>query len=65
LVCILKILRRKTSHEFIEANLNEEKLTEGIFAPWMMYKDEFLSIGGHDPRMHSCREDSDVLIDYI
>lgn len=47
-------------HEFIEANLNEEKLTEGIFAPWMMYKDEFLSMGGHDIRMHSCREDSDV-----
>jgi glycosyltransferase involved in cell wall biosynthesis len=47
-------------HEFIETNLNEEKLTEGIFAPWMMYKDEFLSMGGHDIRMHSCREDSDV-----
>ena len=25
-----------------------------------MYKDEFLALGGHDPRMHSCREDSDV-----
>ena len=25
-----------------------------------MYKNEFLALGGHDPRMHSCREDSDV-----
>lgn len=36
------------------------KTTEGIFAPWMMYKDEFLKIGGHDPIFHSAREDSDV-----
>ena len=35
--------------------------TEGIFAPWMMYKKEYLEIlGGHDPILHSCREDSDV-----
>ncbi len=26
----------------------------------MMYKKEFLNIGGHDPIMHSCREDSDI-----
>ena len=40
--------------------VNKGKTTEGIFAPWMMYRDEFLALGGHDPRMHSCREDSDV-----
>jgi glycosyltransferase involved in cell wall biosynthesis len=35
--------------------------TEGIFAPWMMYKKEYLEIlGGHDPILHSCREDSDI-----
>lgn len=38
----------------------EDKVTEGIFAPWMMYKNDFLAIGGHDPIMHSAREDSDV-----
>ena len=47
-----------------EAMLNLAKngtfRTEGIFAPWMMYKTEFLEIGGHDPIMHSCREDSDI-----
>ena len=37
------------------------KTTEGIFAPWMMYKKEYLEIlGGHDPILHSCREDSDI-----
>tara|TARA_R110000824_G_scaffold111106_6_gene259390 strand:+ start:2465 stop:3658 length:1194 start_codon:yes stop_codon:yes gene_type:complete len=39
---------------------SEGKLTKGCFAPWMMYKDEFLAIGGHDPRFASAREDSDV-----
>ena len=39
---------------------NEGKITKGCFAPWMMYKDEFLGIGGHDPRFASAREDSDV-----
>jgi glycosyltransferase involved in cell wall biosynthesis len=47
-------------NKYVEEHLEDTKTTEGIFAPWMMYKDEFLSIGGHDPRMHSCREDSDV-----
>lgn len=46
--------------EYVEKHINDDKITEGIFAPWMMYKDEFQAIGGHDPRMHSCREDSDV-----
>lgn len=46
--------------EYVEKHINDDKVTEGIFAPWMMYKDEFQAIGGHDPRMHSCREDSDV-----
>ena len=39
----------------------KNKTTEGIFAPWMMYKKEYLEIlGGHDPILHSYREDSDV-----
>ena len=40
--------------------LYKDKTTNGCFAPWMMYKDEFLGIGGHDPRFASAREDSDV-----
>lgn len=45
---------------YVESQLDEKRTTEGIFAPWMMYKSEFLGIQGHDPIMHSCREDSDV-----
>ena len=46
--------------EYVDTQLTNEKVTSGIFAPWMMYKEEFLAMGGHDPILHSCREDSDV-----
>ena len=52
--------KEKEFEQYVEKHLLNSKTTEGIFAPWMMHKDEFLSIGGHDFRMHSCREDSDV-----
>ena len=39
---------------------NVDKTTSGIFAPWMMYKEDFIVLGGHDSILHSCREDSDV-----
>ena len=45
---------------YVQSQLDETKITNGIFAPWMMYKDEFLAMGGHDPILHSAREDSDV-----
>jgi len=38
----------------------KDKTTHGCFAPWMMYKKDFISIGMHDPIMKSAREDSDV-----
>jgi glycosyltransferase involved in cell wall biosynthesis len=48
-------------NKYVEENLNDFKITEGIFAPWIAYKKEYLEIlGGHDPIMHSCREDSDL-----
>ena len=47
--------------QYVNERLEDDKTTKGIFAPWMMYKSEFLGIlGGHDPIMHSCREDSDL-----
>lgn len=45
---------------YVESQLDVDKTTEGVFAPWMMYKKDFLELGGHDFIMHSCREDSDV-----
>jgi glycosyltransferase involved in cell wall biosynthesis len=44
---------------------NAGKTTEGIFAPWMVYKEDIQSIGGHDPIMHSCREDSDLFNRFV
>lgn len=38
----------------------KNKITHGCFAPWMMYKRDFVAIGMHDPIMRSAREDSDV-----
>ena len=46
--------------KFVDVEGKTDKVTNGIFAPWMVYKEDFLAIGGHDARMHSCREDSDV-----
>lgn len=41
--------------------LKEDKVTEGIFAPWCMYKEDFLSIGGHDELFApQSKEDSDI-----
>ena len=51
-------------HEYIKYRVEQfdtVPTTEGIFAPWMMNKKEYLEIlGGHDSILHSCREDSDV-----
>ena len=42
-------------------NFEKNKITNGIFAPWCMYKDDFLSIGGHDELFApQSREDSDL-----
>jgi len=46
--------------EFVESQLSETKTTEGIFAPWCLYKSDYDELGGHDARLHSCREDSDI-----
>lgn len=44
---------------------NKNKTTEGIFAPWMIHKDDILSIGGHDSILHSAREDSDLFNRFV
>lgn len=38
-----------------------DQVTEGIFAPWCMYKEDFEAIGGHDPLFAPMElEDSDI-----
>jgi glycosyltransferase involved in cell wall biosynthesis len=45
---------------YVKSQLNNRKYTDGIFAPWMMYKSDFISLGGHDSILKSAREDSDI-----
>jgi GT2 family glycosyltransferase len=53
--------KKEEFNQYVEEHLNDTKWSDGVFAPWMMYKSEYLEIlGGHDPIMHSCREDSDL-----
>lgn len=47
-------------NEFVDGQLSSEKTTEGIFAPWALFKSDYEKLGGHDARLHSCREDSDL-----
>jgi glycosyltransferase involved in cell wall biosynthesis len=42
------------------------KITEGIFAPWCMYKEDFLAIGGHDELFApQSKEDSDIFNTFV
>ena len=44
----------------------EQETTEGIFAPWAIYKEDFQSIGGHDPLYApQSKEDSDIFNRFI
>jgi hypothetical protein len=52
--------KEKDFDAYVASQSNMYKTTNGVFAPWMMYKENLLTIGGHDPIMHSCREDSDI-----
>lgn len=46
--------------------LKEEKITEGIFAPWCMFKEDFLSLGGHDELFApQSKEDSDLFNRFV
>ena len=45
----------------ILCDLNKNKTTEGIFAPWAFMKSDFQEIGGHDPLFApQSKEDSDI-----
>lgn len=49
-----------------EEENNQNKTTEGIFAPWCMYKKDFLAIGGHDPLFApQSKEDSDLFNRFV
>ena len=43
-------------------SIKEDKITEYFFAPFTLYKDVWLSIGGHNTLYRRSRGDSDILI---
>ena len=50
-------------HKFVYETeyVMEDKITNGIFAPWMLYKENFVSMGGHDRLFAPMElEDSDI-----
>ena len=52
-------LQHGTDYNFV-------KFTEGIFAPWAIYKEDFQSIGGHDPLYApQSKEDSDIFNRFV
>ena len=46
-------------NEFVSKNKKDE-ITKGIFAPWLIHKDDFNNVNGHDPIMKSHSEDRDL-----
>jgi len=49
-----------------EQERSKDQTTKGIFAPWSMYKEDFLKIGGHDPLFAPFPyEDSDIFQRFI
>jgi glycosyltransferase involved in cell wall biosynthesis len=46
--------------------LKQNKITEGIFAPWCMYKSDYLNVGGHDELFApQSKEDSDLFNRFV
>ena len=45
---------------------HDKLVTEGIFAPWCMYKEDFLAVGGHDELFApQSKEDSDLFNRFV
>ena len=47
-------------NEFVESNLNINKITKGVFAPWLIHKEDYWAVGGHDENLNSHSEDRDL-----
>jgi len=46
-------------NKFVSEN-KKDTTTNGIFAPWLIHKDDFNDVNGHDPIMKSHSEDRDL-----
>ena len=56
-----KKFQEKVSELQDRFSTTEHQITHGIFAPWCMYKEDYLAVGGHDELFApQSREDSDL-----
>ena len=62
-----ELLKEVTTLQLMHGtDYNFAKFTEGIFAPWAIYKEDFLKIGGHDPLYApQSKEDSDIFNRFV
>ena len=52
--------KKEEFNDYVTSQLDTDKITDGIFAPWMMFKEDYKILVGHDPILKSAREDSDL-----
>ena len=52
--------KKEEFNQFVESNLTNDKITKGVFAPWLIHKEDYWAVGGHDETLNSHSEDRDL-----
>jgi hypothetical protein len=52
--------KKEEFNKFVESNLSSSEITNGVFAPWLIHKEDYWSVGGHDESFNSHSEDRDL-----
>jgi len=52
--------KKEEFNQFVESNLTNDKITKGVFAPWLIHKEDYWAVGGHDENLNSHSEDRDL-----
>lgn len=52
--------KKQQFNQFVENNLDNDKITKGVFAPWLINKEDYWAVGGHDETLNSHSEDRDL-----
>ena len=52
--------KKEQFNQFVENNLDNDKVTKGVFAPWLIHKEDYWVVGGHDETLNSHSEDRDL-----
>jgi GT2 family glycosyltransferase len=52
--------KKEEFNQFVESNLTNDKITKGVFAPWLIHKEDYWAVDGHDETLNSHSEDRDL-----